>query len=158
MTTPSASHASFVIERVFDATPAQVFAAFADPVAKARWFGAPPDQWQPTLREHDFCVGGRERLIGIWANGTVSDFDCRYFDILPGQRIVYSYAMQIDGRRISVSLSTVELSAEGRGTRMRYTEQGAYLDGYDAAGSRERGTRALFDALQASLQPTQPHR
>lgn len=41
MTTSPASHAGFVIERVFDAAPAQVFAAFADPAAKARWFGAP---------------------------------------------------------------------------------------------------------------------
>ncbi len=61
MTTSPASHASFVIERVFDAAPARVYAAFAEPAAKARQFGAPPDPWQPTLREHDFRVGGRER-------------------------------------------------------------------------------------------------
>jgi len=47
MTTSPASHASFVIERVFDAAP--VFAAFADPAAKARWFGAPFDALQASL-------------------------------------------------------------------------------------------------------------
>jgi len=31
------------------------------------------------------------------------------------------------------------------------TEQGAFLDGYDDAGSRERGTQQLLDALGASL-------
>jgi hypothetical protein len=31
------------------------------------------------------------------------------------------------------------------------TEQGAFLDGYDDAGSREDGTSHLLDALGASL-------
>ncbi|HEV2682294.1 MAG TPA: SRPBCC domain-containing protein [Rhodanobacter sp.] len=51
----------------------------------------------------------------------MSAFDCRYWDIVPNQRIVYSYDMHLDDRRISVSLSTLELGPEGRGTRMRYT-------------------------------------
>jgi len=29
--------------------------------------------------------------------------------------------------------------------------KGVFLDGYDDAGSRERGTKALMDALEASL-------
>jgi len=35
---------------------------------------------------------------------------------------------------------------------MTVTEQGAFLDGYDDAGSRERGTGALMDALAKSLE------
>jgi hypothetical protein len=31
------------------------------------------------------------------------------------------------------------------------TEQGAYLDGYDDAGSREKGSGFLLDALGQSL-------
>jgi hypothetical protein len=31
------------------------------------------------------------------------------------------------------------------------TEQGAFLDGYDDAGSREQGTSHLLDALGTSL-------
>jgi hypothetical protein len=34
---------------------------------------------------------------------------------------------------------------------MRVTEQGVFLDGYDDAGSRERGTNFLMDAFEASL-------
>ncbi len=40
----SVHHATFVIERILDATPARVFAAWADPVAKARWFVG-PEEW-----------------------------------------------------------------------------------------------------------------
>ncbi len=35
-------HATFVLERTYEASPAQVFAAWATPAAKARWFG--PDE------------------------------------------------------------------------------------------------------------------
>ena len=41
MTQRSAVHATFVIDRTYDAAPERVFRAFADPVAKRRWFGAP---------------------------------------------------------------------------------------------------------------------
>ncbi len=67
------------------------------------------------------------------------------------QRIVYTYDMHLDDARISVSLATVELEPAGAGTRLIFTEQGVFLDGYDDAGSREHGTRELLDKLGASL-------
>jgi hypothetical protein len=65
---------------------------------------------------------------------------------------VYSYEMHLDDRKISVSLATFELTTAGTGTRLVMTEQGAFLDGYDDAGSRERGSNFLLDALGQSLQ------
>jgi hypothetical protein len=59
--------------------------------------------------------------------------------------------MHLDERKISVSLATFELKAEGEGTRLVVTENGAFLDGYDDAGARERGTNVLVDALGRSL-------
>lgn len=149
--TRSANHASFAIERVFSATPAQVFAAFAVPEARAQWFSGPPGQWKVLVREHEFRVGGCERVVGAFASGKVSAFDCRFQDIVQDQRIIYTYEMQVDERRISVSLSTVELRPEGSGTRMLYTEQGVFLDGYDDCGERERGTQGLFGQLDRWL-------
>jgi uncharacterized protein YndB with AHSA1/START domain len=81
----------------------------------------------------------------------VSTFDAVYFDVVPNERLVYSYEMHLDERKISVSLATFELKAEGEGTRLVVTENGAFLDGYDDAGSRERGTNVLVDALGRSL-------
>jgi len=147
----SVVHAKFVIERKFSQAPERVFNAFADASAKARWFSGPPDQWTQNLREFDFRVGGRERLIGAWAGGKVSSFDSVYQDIAPNERIIYSYAMQIDGVPISVSLATVEFKTAGTGTLLVITEQGAFLDGYDDAGSRERGTSMLLGRLAESL-------
>jgi hypothetical protein len=38
-----------------------------------------------------------------------------------------------------------------RSTKLLVDEQGAFLDGYDDAGSRERGTGYLLDKLGESL-------
>jgi hypothetical protein len=57
----------------------------------------------------------------------------------------------MDDKRISVSLATIEIEPSGDGTRLTYTEQGAFLDGHDDSGSRERGTRDLLDNLDAEL-------
>ena len=95
--------------------------------------------------------GGREHLKGRWANGTVSTFDAIYHDIVANSRIVYSYEMRLNDRKISVSLATLEIKPEGEKTRLVVTEQGAFLDGYEDGGSRERGTEHLLDLVGASL-------
>lgn len=149
---PPAEHGSFTIERELPQPPARVFAAWSDPAAKAKWFSGPSGEWKPLEREMDFRVGGRERTRGRWKSGVVTDFQAHYLDIVPGRRIVYAYNMFVDERKISVSLATIELEPTAKGTRMRVTEQGAFLDGYDDAGSREHGTGLLMDALARSLE------
>lgn len=150
MTERSTDHTTFVIERSFDAKPAQVFGAWADRAAKARWFVGPAG-WKEQEREFDFRVGGHERVVGKWQSGTVSAFDAIYRDIVPDARIVYDYVMHLDGKKISVSLATVVFEAAGRGTKMIFTEQAVFLDGYEDKDSRERGTGALLDKLEAAL-------
>ena len=59
--------------------------------------------------------------------------------------------MHLDDKKISVSLATMQLKAEGAETTLMVTEQGAFLDGYDDAGSREQGTGLLLDAIGESL-------
>jgi uncharacterized protein YndB with AHSA1/START domain len=145
----STEHATFVVERTYDASPAQVFGAWSDRAAKGRWFG---DSDNPTGDyELDFRVGGRELNRGAGPDGEIYTYEALYQDIVPDERIVYSYDMHMNGARISVSLSTVELKAEGDGTRLVYTEQGAFLDGHDTPAQREGGSGGLFDALEREL-------
>jgi len=151
MTERSTVHATFTIDRTFDAAPARVFKAFADPTAKAKWFGRSSDKYTVLAHEFDFRVGGHERASGRWAGGPTSHFDCRYYDIVPNERIVFAYEMHLDDRKISVSLTSIEFRAAGKGTRFVFTEHGAFLDGWDNASGREEGTRGLIDTLEASL-------
>jgi uncharacterized protein YndB with AHSA1/START domain len=146
----SATHGTFVIERVYPASPARVFNAWSDPAAKAGWFVG-PQQWRRGEHVLDFRVGGKERLSGGPENGPLHIFDGVYHDIVPAQRIVYAYDMRLDDTLISVSLATVELEPAGKGTRMIFTEQAVFLDGHETLESRENGTRVLLDQLEAAL-------
>jgi uncharacterized protein YndB with AHSA1/START domain len=151
MTERSVTHATFVVERAYDASPARVFAAFADPATKARWFVG-PEEWGPDEFELDFRVGGREVSRGGPKGGPVHVYESRYQDIVTNERLVWTYHMLLDEQLISVSVATVEFAPEGAGTRLVLTEQGAFLDGHDTADQRERGTGELLDALGAELQ------
>ena len=146
----SITHASFTITRHWKASPARVFEAFADQKKKDAWFGGGSD-WTPVSRSFDFREGGTEHAAGRWKTGMVSKFDCSYLDIVPNERIIYSYVMHLDDRKISVSQAAIELHPDGTGTKFVLTEYGDYLDGYDDAGSREHGTNGLMDALAKSL-------
>ncbi len=149
----SVAHGIFTIERGYaSVTPQRVFDAFASIEGKNSWFTAPNEQWDVVERTMDFRVGGRERLKGKWRTGRVTEFDATYFDIVPGERIVYVYEMRLDGRKISVSLATFEFKPAGTGTRLIMTEQGAFLDGYDDNGSRESGSRQIIEKLSAYLE------
>jgi uncharacterized protein YndB with AHSA1/START domain len=148
----SVVHATFHLERTYDAPVARVWKALTDETAKQRWFSGTPGSWELLERHMDVRVGGRERLKGRWEGGVVSTFDATYHDVVPNQRLIYSYEMHMDDRKISVSLATMQLKAAGGKTTLKVTEQGAFLDGYDDAGSREHGTGLLLDALGASLQ------
>ena len=150
MTKRTVTHATFVLERVFPVAPARVFNAFSDPKAKAKWFGGPPE-WERDKQSMDFRVGGRETSVGGPKGGPVHSFNALYQDIVPNERIIYTYDMELDGKRISVSLASIELKSEGSGTRLKLTEHGAYLDGYDDAGQRQHGTGELLNALGKSL-------
>jgi uncharacterized protein YndB with AHSA1/START domain len=145
MTERSVTHATFVIERTYDTSPARVFTAWTQPAAKARWFARDAEF------ELDFRLGGQELNRGRAPDGQVYSYEARFQDIVPGERIVYTYEMHSDETRISVSLATVEFKQDGAGTRLIYTEQGAFLDGHDTPAQREQGTGSLLDALGEEL-------
>jgi uncharacterized protein YndB with AHSA1/START domain len=147
----SVDHATFVVERSYDAAPERVFAAWSDAEAKARWFGSSKYEF-----ELDFQVGGTELQRGVDERGNAFAFRALYQDIVPAERIVYTYDMLVDETRISVSLATVEFRLAAGGTRLILTEQGAYLDGYDTPAAREQGIGSLLDALGTELEGGRP--
>jgi uncharacterized protein YndB with AHSA1/START domain len=146
MTKRSVTHATFIIERVYDATPAQVFKANSDQAIKRRWF-AEGEGFSVQKYELDFRVGGLEACRFRHGEGAPMTYDAMFQDIVPEERIICAYSMTIGGNRISSSLATTQLRPEGRKTRLIFTEQGAYLDGHDNVKEREEGSRGLLEAL-----------
>jgi uncharacterized protein YndB with AHSA1/START domain len=147
MTDRTVSHGTFVIERRYPAPPAKVFGAWADGAAKETWMDDPDYKSDGSQYELDFQVGGHERFSSLAPDGKLYRYDAQYYDIVPDDRIVYSYEMYAAGDRISVSLATVEIVPDQDGTKLTYTEQGAFLDGLDKPEAREEGTAWMLDNL-----------
>jgi uncharacterized protein YndB with AHSA1/START domain len=152
MTQPTVAHDTFVIERIYDVPVVQAFQAWTDPELKARWFvGSATDALKAGYRL-DFRVGGHEFFRGGRPDGPVHTYDSEFRDIVPDQRIVYTYEMFADDDRISVSVATVEFRSQGSATHLVLTEQGAYLDGRDTSAQREEGTQSFLGALGTFLE------
>jgi uncharacterized protein YndB with AHSA1/START domain len=154
MTDRSITHDTFTVERTYPAAPSRVFAAFASAEAKNIWGDTgdiEPADGAAADTEFDFRVGGRERF-GNKHEGTTYRYDALYYDIVPDQRIVYSYEMYAGDARISVSLTTIEFAKTSGGTALTYTEQGAFLDGIDQPALRAEGTTEMLDNLTSYLQ------
>ncbi len=145
------AHSTFSIERSYPATPARVFRAFSDQATKRRWF-AEGEGWHVDQFILDFRVGGSNISRFRYRDGPPIGNDTVFLDIVPEQRIVFAYTMTVAGIRISVSLATVTLERHANGTRLVYTEQGAFFDREEAIRRRELGCQALLDSLAHELE------
>lgn len=143
----SITHSTFVIQREFTASPERLFSAFANAATKARWFGAGAVEF-----EMDFRPGGRERTRSVMGPntpfpGTSLINETVYLEIAPNQRLVQAYTMSVGDRRISASLATFEFLTTENGSKLIFTEQGAYFAGSDGAQIREIGWQHILDRL-----------
>ena len=151
MTDRSITHGSFTLERRYPATPARIYKALSDEATKQKWF-SPPETWNKDVHHMDFRIGGIETSVGGPVGGAVHKFRAVYQDIVPNERIIYSYDMELDDVRISVSLTTFEIRPDGDHTILTMTEHGAYLDGFgDGNAIRREGTSILLDNLGKHL-------
>jgi uncharacterized protein YndB with AHSA1/START domain len=149
------THSTFVIERSYPVRPERVFAAFADPAKKRRWF-AEGEGLDIEEFETDFRVGGKERARfrfkeGSPFKGTALTNDTTYQDIVPNSRVVMAYTMTLGEKRISASLATFELLPKDKGTDLIFTEQAAFFEGADGPQIREEGWRQLLEQLGKEL-------
>lgn len=152
------THSTFTLERTYAASPARVFAAFADGTIKRRWYA---DGHGSNVTEHtlDFRVGGLEKTRFVFAGGppgapppgTQIGNDTTYLDIVANERVVFAYVMTIGDYRMSASLATVTLHPAGNGTKLVFTEQGTYFERADGAKMREGGWTELLKSLEGEL-------
>jgi uncharacterized protein YndB with AHSA1/START domain len=154
--TRTVTHSTFTIERRYPQKPERVFAAFADPAKKRRWYAA--DSPGRTLEsfEMDFRVGGWERTVSRFKPGSpfpgvALSAETNYRDIVPNTRIVTAYTMTIGDHRMSSSQATFEFHPDGEGTRLVFTDQGAYFEGSDGPEMRQGGWSSLIDQMGATL-------
>jgi uncharacterized protein YndB with AHSA1/START domain len=146
-----ALHATLVFEREIAAPQDAVFAAIADPVARARW-GVPSDTAVVIYDEADFREGGQDRFrCGSRAHPDIHGAT-RYLEIVLNRRVVSSETIVRDGQCMCVSLTTLELTPDGHGTRLKSTTQMASLIGQEMVEGHVTGTHASLDRLVQYLQ------
>ena len=149
-------HSTFILERSFKATPERVFAAFSDPASKSRW-NYTSEASELLHHEADFRVGGGERVKMKFGPGTpiagmTITLESVYEVILPNQRMVWAYRMELDGRTFSSALVTVELVKTSSGTDLLLTHQGAYFEGADGPEMRKGGWITLMEKLTKEVE------
>jgi uncharacterized protein YndB with AHSA1/START domain len=157
MTPHSVLHTSFVIDRQFKAPPKRVFSAWTDPEIKRLWSDCHADL-PGSEYSLEFRVGGTEVHRVVYPNGAVQRIEKHFFDIVPDARIIFGYDIQLDARRLSVSLVTVQFEPSRVGTRMLMAEYISYLDGHEDLEARIRGTNEGLDRLDQALQTALPAR
>jgi uncharacterized protein YndB with AHSA1/START domain len=147
----STHHGTVVFERTYDAAVSCVYAALADPVARANW-SAPSDTTIFVYDETDFRVGGRD----IFRCGSSSDpryrGETRYHDIVPERRIVSTEVVDELDKRLSVAVISVELERAGERTKLKLTVQIVSLDGPEMLEGTKSGYTDALDNLGRYLE------
>jgi uncharacterized protein YndB with AHSA1/START domain len=113
------------IERMFDATPAEVFDAFTDRSAQGVLHGADREGWTVHRVETDVRVGGTSTVV-MGPEGQEPDTETRVYSVLDRpHRVVMRYAMDVAewGRMIETEL-TVTFDARDGGTLLTMVETG----------------------------------
>jgi uncharacterized protein YndB with AHSA1/START domain len=151
MNTKSVDHTTFVVARMLPGRPPHAFRFWSEFALKRKWTSCHPD-WTVLEDSFDFRTGGSELVQWRTNDNKVMGFRAHYFDIVPGERIIYAYEMTLDTRRLSVSLATVVFIADGAQTRMTFIEQAAVLDADAGIEGRASGTGSGFDRLAAVME------
>ncbi len=147
-------HNTFVVERSYPQPPERVWAAFAQPNRKRRWYAE--GNHEICEFEMEFKEGGSERFryrfkAGHPLAGMEIANRTNYEVILPDQRIVTSSTMLLDGKPVSVSLITFEFAPSDTGTNLICTHQGVFFEGSGGPEMREAGWRSLFERLAKEM-------
>lgn len=136
------------MERVLDAPPERIFAAWTDPNLLRRWWAAEPDWTTPEART-DVRVGGQYRLSMRGTDGAVRSVAGEYLEVDPPRRLVYTWAWESHPDSAStgeITVVAVDFVREGSATRVVLEQRGFA----DEAGrdSHDRGWQGCLDNLE----------
>jgi uncharacterized protein YndB with AHSA1/START domain len=140
------AHATIVMERTYNASPARVFAAWSDVEARKRW-AAPAEDIRIEYEEADFREGARDLSRCIEPGNEDYIAAVTYIDIKRDQRIAFIEDIAHGKKRVSAALISMELTPQGAATRLLLTMQIASFDQAGMEQGYQFGWNAALDNL-----------
>jgi len=145
----------FTLVRTFDATPKQIWAAWTDPAAAARWLHPQGLETPGETFRIDAKVGGRYAYTMVndetgerYPTGGV------YREVVPFERLVFTWGDPEDDPD-EAPLVTITLRSGGDLTRMTFDLRG--VDGMRGDGSFYDGWEHALDSLAQYLGQSAVH-
>jgi uncharacterized protein YndB with AHSA1/START domain len=145
---------SFTLPFELALSPSDVWRLFAELPQRQQWTRM-PGRSSTATHELDFRVGGTERMTNVFV---VEDHReelenvATFIDIVPFERIIYTYRAVVDQVVRWAALVTIDLTPTESGTRLMWTEQYSFItlstpDGSDDERHLVGGTRLRLNAL-----------
>ena len=147
-----AKHATIQVERVYPHSVSAVFSCWSDGEARRKWEPTPEGMEMEYEGSCDFKVGFVERSRMVKDGEELAGFETRFVDIVPDSRIVSTVRVLANDATVSASQHTIEFFAEDGKTRLRCTEQVAWLHGQDMQAEHEGGWSTLLDRVGEVLE------
>ena len=134
--------------RIFEAPRALVFKLWTDPRHARNWWG--PSDYPATSLEMDLRQGGKwrgclrstENGKELWQGGV-------FREVVPPERIVFTFAWEEEGERGFETLVTVSFAEEGEKTRMTFRQ--APFSSVAQRDGHRGGWTSSFDRLAEYL-------
>jgi uncharacterized protein YndB with AHSA1/START domain len=145
MSTTAAVKPSLTIKRRFNAAPEKVFAAWTEPEKVKRWMG--PGEVKLSLAECDVRTGGRYHWVMQAPNGETHDVSGVYREVIPNEKLVFSWAWKSTPER--ESLVTLTFKRDGDGTLMTLTHEQFFDE--DARDRHQYGWNGALAKLEKYL-------
>jgi uncharacterized protein YndB with AHSA1/START domain len=104
------------IERLYDATPEQVFDAFVDPATQEELHGAGQEGWTMQRCETDVRVGGTS-VYAMGSDGVDPDVETRVYSVVDRpRRLAFRHSMRIAewGRTVETEMTITFEAQDGK--------------------------------------------
>ncbi|MHA1525133.1 MAG: SRPBCC family protein [Alphaproteobacteria bacterium] len=139
-----------VVEGFIAAPPSTIFRAWTDPEIVVKWFGQTPNSLHSATI--DLRLGGSWQFLKLVDEAMTVGFEGEYLDIVPGQRLVFSWVHVVthaNGTREATPVSKVEVTftAKGKGTNIRLVHSA--ISSADARRGIGGGWEAAFASMFA---------
>lgn len=135
------------IKRVFKAPRAKVYQAWTDPKALAKWWG--PEGMVPIIESFEAKIGRTYRTGMRAADGTTYWVSGAFTEVVPNERIVFTWAWENDGVRGHETRVTVWFADAGADTSVHLRHE--LFESVESRDQHNQGWTSSLGCLDAAL-------